>query len=124
MTSLTKRILIADDHQSVLRRTRAMLESHPGWEVCGNAVDGREAVRKAINLKPDVVVLDFAMPELNGLRAAEQISDLLPDVPIVLHTMYGSQMSVEAKKYPICRVAEKSKTGALVEAIEDLLART
>ena len=86
-------------------------------------MDGREAVKKAVELKPDLVVLDFAMPELNGLKAADQIRDILPGVPIVLHTMYGPQVSVEATKHPICRVVEKSKTGALVTAIEECLAR-
>jgi CheY-like chemotaxis protein len=102
---------------------RATLESHPDRKVCGDAVNGREAVRKAIELRPDLVVLDWAMPELNGLKAAEQIRDLLPSVPIVLHTIYGSQVSVEAKKHPICRVVEKAKSGALVTAIEECLAR-
>jgi DNA-binding NarL/FixJ family response regulator len=120
---LAKRILIADDHESVLRRVRAMLESHPGWKVCGDAVNGREAVRKTIELRPDVVVLDFAMPELNGLMAADQISDLLPHIPIVLHTMYSAHANLEANKHPICRVVEKAKTGALVTAIEECLAR-
>ena len=103
---------------------RATLESHPGWKVCGDAVNGREAVNRAIALKPDVVVLDFAMPELNGLMAADQIKDFLPDVPIVLNTIYGSQAGAEIKKHPICRVVEKAKTGALVTAIEECLARS
>jgi DNA-binding NarL/FixJ family response regulator len=119
---VSKRILIADDHESVLRCVRAVLESHPGWEVCGDAVNGREAVRRAVELKPDLVVLDWAMPELNGLKAAEEIRDLLPDVPIVLHTMYGSQIGVEAKNHGVCRVVEKG-SGALVTAVESCLAQ-
>ena len=54
------RILIADDHESVLRRIRAMLEDDPVWEICGDAVDGLEAIEKAAKLKPDLVILDFA----------------------------------------------------------------
>ena len=119
---MSKRILIADDHESVLRRVRAILELHPGWEVCGDAVNGREAVTRAVELKPDLVVLDWAMPELNGLEAAEQISNLLPDVPIVLHTMYGSKLGVEAKNHGVSRVVEKG-SGALVTAIESCLAQ-
>jgi DNA-binding NarL/FixJ family response regulator len=117
---VAKRILIADDHESVLRRVRAMLESHPGWEVCGDAVNGREAVRKAVQLRPDLIVLDFAMPEWNGLRAAEEISKVLPEVKIVLHTIYGSQVGSEAKKHGICRVVEKAKTGTLVSTVDEL----
>ena len=104
-----------------MRRLRAMLESHPDWNVCGDAVNGREAVRRAVELKPDVVVLDWAMPELNGLGAAEQISNVLPDVPIVLHTMYGSQLGADAKYHGVCRVVDKG-SGALVTAVEQLLA--
>jgi DNA-binding NarL/FixJ family response regulator len=118
---VAKRILIADDHKSVLRRVRAMLESHPGWEVCGDAVNGREAVGKAVQLKPDLIVLDFAMPEWNGLKAAEEISKVLPGVKIVLHTIYGSQVGLEAETHGICRVVEKAKTGALVSAIDELI---
>ena len=120
---MAKCILIADDHESMLRRVRVTVESHPDWKVCGDAVDGREAVKKAVELKPDLVVLDFAMPELNGLKAADQIREILPGIPIVLLTIYGSQLSAEAKKHPICRVVEKSNSGALVTAIEECLTR-
>jgi DNA-binding NarL/FixJ family response regulator len=118
---VAKRILIADDHKSVLRGVRAMLESHPGWEVCGDAVNGREAVGKAVELKPDLIVLDFAMPEMNGLKAAEEISKLLPGVKIVLHTVYGSAVGLEAKKHGICRVVQKAKTGALISTVDELI---
>jgi DNA-binding NarL/FixJ family response regulator len=122
---VTKRILIADDHESVLRTIRAKLESHLGWQVCGDAVDGRETVKKAIELKPDLVVLDFAMPELNGLMAASEIKELLPEMPIVMYTMYGSpEVEREAKKHGISRLVEKAKSAALVVAIEELLGST
>jgi DNA-binding NarL/FixJ family response regulator len=118
---VTTRILIADDHRSVLRGVRALLVSHPDWEVCGDAVTGREAVRKAIELNPDLIVLDFAMPEMNGLQAADEISKLLPRAKIVLHTGYATEVGAEAKKHPICRVVEKAKTGALISTIEELI---
>jgi DNA-binding NarL/FixJ family response regulator len=117
---MPKRILIADDHKSVLRAVRAMLESHPGWEVCGEAMDGREVVNKAVELQPDLIVLDFAMPEMNGLKAADEITKLLPEVKTVLYTIYGSALGPEATKHGICRVVEKSKTGALVSAVDEL----
>src|SRR4029077_10996241 len=117
----TKRILIADDHESVLRGLRATLEAHPGWEVCGEAVNGYEALTKAIELKPDLIILDFAMPKVNGLQAANEISKLLPGVQIVLHTMYGAKVVLEAHKHGIFRVIEKAKSGALVSAVEELL---
>jgi DNA-binding NarL/FixJ family response regulator len=118
---LTKRILIADDHESVLRGVRVMLEAHPGWEVCGEAVNGYEALMKAIELRPDLIILDFAMPEVNGLKAADEIGKLLPGVRVVLHTMYGAGVVLEANKHGIFRVVEKAKFGALVSAVEELL---
>jgi DNA-binding NarL/FixJ family response regulator len=117
-----KRILIADDHESVLRGVRATLESNPVWKVCGEAADGLEAVTKAIELRPDIIILDFAMPRLDGLKAAEEISKILPTVPIVLQTMYGSEVCLEAGKHGIMRVIAKATSGALVAAVEELLA--
>jgi CheY-like chemotaxis protein len=88
-------------------------------------VDGRETVEKAVQLRPDLVVLDFAMPELNGLKAALQIRRFLPDVPIVMYTIYGSsEVELEAKKHGISRLVEKEKPGTLVAAIEELLGST
>ena len=69
------RILIADDHELARRGIRALLESHPGWEVCGEAKDGRETVELAASMKPDLVLLDIGMPNLNGLEAARRILD-------------------------------------------------
>ena len=68
MSSL--RILVADDHEVVRHGIRALLEGHPGWEVCGEAIDGRDAVDKARELGPDLALLDIGMPNLNGLDAA------------------------------------------------------
>ncbi len=83
-------ILIADDHEVARRGIRAVLESHPGWEVCGEAKDGREAVELASSMKPDVILLDIGMPNLNGLEAARQILAVSPDVPILILTMHDS----------------------------------
>jgi len=114
-----KRILIADDHESVLRRVRAMLEADPSWEVCGDAVDGRDAIEKATKLQPDLVILDFAMPRLNGLEAASRIKSLLPRVPIVMFTIYASQVKSDVAN--ICRVVDKAQSQTLIPALKELL---
>ena len=67
------RILIADDHEIVREGVRTVLESQAGWVVCGEASTGREAVAKAVELRPDIVVLDISMPELNGLQVLEPL---------------------------------------------------
>src|SRR6266700_6219255 len=88
------RILIADDHEVARRGIRALLESHPGWEVCGEAKDGRETVELASLMRPDVVLLDIGMPNLNGLEAARQILAALPEVAILILTMHDSDHMV------------------------------
>jgi len=85
------RILIADDHDIVRQGLRALLEAQGGWEVCAEAATGREAVERARHEKPDVVVLDVSMPELNGLEAARQILQALPRTEILILTMHESE---------------------------------
>ena len=80
------RILIADDHEMVRRGLRDLLEGHPDWTICGEAVTGTGAVAQAKELKPDVAVLDFAMPELNGLEATRQIRQVSPHTEILMLT--------------------------------------
>jgi DNA-binding NarL/FixJ family response regulator len=119
---LPKRILIADDHESVLRRLRLSLGTKPGWEICGDAVDGKEAVAKAAELRPDVIILDLAMPRMNGLIAAQAIRELLPAVPIVLNTLYKTtEVELAANQYGICKVVDKARPGVLVSTVEELL---
>src|SRR5580704_17988324 len=89
------RILIADDHEVVRRGIRALLEHRPGWEVCGEAGDGREAVEKTRQLKPDLVLLDIGMPNLNGIDAARQILANSPATHILILTMHYSQQVVQ-----------------------------
>lgn len=84
------RILIADDHEVARRGICSLLESHPGWEVCAEAKDGRDAVELATSTKPDLVLLDIGMPNLNGLEAARQILATTPNVAILILTMHDS----------------------------------
>ncbi|HEX4629379.1 MAG TPA: response regulator transcription factor [Chthoniobacterales bacterium] len=84
------RILIADDHDVMRQGTQAVIQRELGWEVCGLATNGREAVAKASELKPDIVILDMTMPQLNGLDAAIQIKRILPDTEILMFTAHDS----------------------------------
>jgi len=88
------RILIADDHEVARQGIRSVLEGHPGWEICGEAKDGREAVEAASQLRPDVFLLDIGMPNLNGLDAARQILAMNPDASILILTIHDSEQVV------------------------------
>src|SRR5215475_10569283 len=87
-------ILIADDHEIVRRGLKQALAERPEWTVCGQASTGRDAVAKALRLKPDVVVIDIAMPEMNGLDATRKIRQALPETQFVILTLHLSDQLV------------------------------
>ncbi|MDH2328340.1 response regulator transcription factor [Cereibacter sp. SYSU M97828] len=89
------RILIADDHQVVRSGLRAVLEGHSGLTVVGEVADGQEAVAAALRLKPDVVILDYAMPVLNGVDATREIRQKLPRTEVLIFTLHDSQQVIE-----------------------------
>jgi DNA-binding NarL/FixJ family response regulator len=119
------RILVADNRESMRMAIGTVIRTHPGWEVCGEAEDGREAMAKAVELRPDLIVLDFKMPVANGIKAGSEISDSMPTVPIVMYTLYKTaELEVAAKLVGIRHVVGK-EDGAnnLVTAIEAELER-
>jgi len=89
------RILIADDHGLVRRGVRGVLHSRRGWRVVGEAANGREAVEKAIKLKPDVAIMDISMPELDGVEVVRQTREAVPDTKILVLTMHESDQMVQ-----------------------------
>ena len=88
------RILIADDHEVVRHGIRALLESHTGWEVAGEAVTGRQALEEARRLAPDVVIMDISMPDMNGLEATRQIRKEVPDSEVLILSVHDSEQLV------------------------------
>jgi DNA-binding NarL/FixJ family response regulator len=87
---LMTRILIADDHEVVRSGLRSTLEAHPGWEVVAEAKDGREAVSQAVQSKPDVAVIDYSLPIMNGIEATRQIRARIPRTEVLIFTMHDS----------------------------------
>lgn len=85
------RVLLVDDHDVVRRGLRALIEAHSGWEISGEAGSGREAVEKAQKLEPDVVVLDFGIPDLCGLEVARRILKARPETQVLVVTMHESE---------------------------------
>lgn len=119
------RILIADDDSSIRRLLRRLIESHAGWSVCADAHDGEDAVEKAGQLSPDVIVMDLAMPQMNGLQAAREISRNLPDTPMLLLTVQqvSRELNTEAAHAGFRGAVSKNTGSEVVRAIEVLLTR-
>jgi DNA-binding NarL/FixJ family response regulator len=90
---MPKEILIVDDGSTVRQLIRTFLEKETAFHVCGEAVDGLDAIEKAKQLKPDLILLDLAMPRMNGAEAATVLRGLMPDVPIVMFTMYDESVA-------------------------------
>jgi DNA-binding NarL/FixJ family response regulator len=116
------RILIADDHDVMRQGTRTVIERQTGWEVCGVATNGREAVAQASELKPDIVILDMTMPQLNGLDASVQIKREVPGAEILMFTAHEADDLIRSafdagiKSF----IAKTEAHQFLVEAIESL----
>jgi DNA-binding NarL/FixJ family response regulator len=85
---MLKSILVVDDNEAIRKLTRLLLETQTDLEVCGEAVDGVDAIKKTKELKPDLVLLDLSMPRMNGIEAASVIRGIMPQVLIVLFTLY------------------------------------
>jgi DNA-binding NarL/FixJ family response regulator len=89
-------ILIADDHPVVRRGLRMLLEIHPGWRICGEAGSGSEAIRRVMQFRPNLVLLDISMPDMNGLEATKEIHRASPQTKVLILTMHYSQEFIQA----------------------------
>jgi two-component system, NarL family, response regulator NreC len=114
------RILIADERKSIRMEVRATFRMRTDWQVCGEAEDGREAMAKAAELQPDLIVLDFKMPLADGLKAGSEIGMSMPNVPIVMYTSYKTrELEVAAKMVGIRQVVGKEDgANQLLSAVE------
>jgi len=119
----TTRILIADDHEVMRLGIRNLLESRPEWNICGEASNGQEAVNKALQCEPDVIIMDITMPTMNGLEAARIITESRPDIPIILFSLHLSP-DVRAHFNTSVRgaVCKGDAARDLVKAVETVLA--
>lgn len=116
------RILLVDDNPSVRHYLRAILEQQTSWQVCGEARTGAEALHKVMEAAPDLIVLDYQMPDLNGVDIARQICDLFPKIPILMVTIHLSRQLADAARQAGVRGAcAKQDIGSVVEAVEVLL---
>ena len=118
------RILIADDRQLMRDALKAIFALRPTWKVCGEASDGAEAVAKAVQLQPDLVILDFKMPLADGIRAASEILTAMPSTPIVMYTLYQTEELESAAKLVGVRAVVGKEDGVrnLLSAVDAELA--
>jgi len=121
-----KRILIVDDLPQMRKLIRAYLEEERDFSVCGEAIDGLDAIDKAQNLKPDLIILDVSMPRLNGIEAAPKLKKLLPGTPIILFTFHESMMhGFDAGQIGVDAVVRKDRgLFPLMESVKQLVQRS
>ena len=116
------RILIVDDHHHFRAKLRALLESVEEWQVCAEAENGRQAIEKHCSVQPHITVMDFSMPELNGLHASRAILLKCPSAPILLLTVFtSSQLALQAKKAGIMAFCSKTQVECIPLAIQAIL---
>lgn len=120
--TVLKQILLVDDSEVIRIATRHFLERQPGFAVCGEAVDGLDALEKAQTLRPDLIILDLAMPRMNGLEAARELRALMGNVPIILFTWYADAIHAEdAEAAGVNAIISKTNPAALQSHINHLL---
>ncbi len=119
------RVLIADDHAVVRRGVRALLESNPRWKICGEVVNGKDAIAKTKQLKPDVIILDISLPDVNGLEATREIVKISPETKVLIFTMHGSEhvvrevLNAGARGYVLKSDADRDLVAALDALSQD-----
>jgi DNA-binding NarL/FixJ family response regulator len=116
------RVLLVDDSAAARRIVRVLLEDNTGFEVCGEAENGREGIEKAQELRPDLIVMDLSMPVMNGMDATRAIRRIMPNVPILLLSGHSDLLTLnEARSVGISVVLSKTDMSMLVEAAREVL---
>lgn len=116
------RILIVDDNPAVRRYLRAILEQQSSWQVCGEARTGAEALHQVLESPPDLIVLDYQMPDLNGVDIAKQIYEMFPKIPMLMVTLHlSNQLADAAREAGVRGACAKQDIGSVVEAVDLLL---
>lgn len=110
MTSVAKSVLIVDDNAFVCEALCKLFQQNADFEVCGRAENGKEAIEKAQELHPDLIVLDFSMPVMNGFEAARVLKRLMPTVPLIMYSAFGDRLAKQqAELIGIADVVSKSE---------------
>jgi two-component system chemotaxis response regulator CheY len=120
---MSKSVLIVDDSQAIRRLTRTFIESQTKFEVCGEAVDGLDGLEKARDLHPDLIILDFSMPRMDGLHVAKELKRTMSQIPVILFTVYADAIDLkDVSSAGVSAVVSKSDDlSVLAERVEYLL---
>jgi DNA-binding NarL/FixJ family response regulator len=120
---MESKILIVDDHEVVRQGIRTILRARPQWEVCGEAVNGRDAIEKARRLDPDVIIMDITMPEMSGIEATREISKLKLRASVLVFTMHESKNLASTVREAGARgfVLKSHAARDLLDALEALM---
>jgi len=121
---MSSKILIVDDHEVVRQGIRTILRARPHWEICGEAINGRDAIEKARNLDPDVIIMDITMPEMSGIEATREISKLKLRASVLVFTMHESKNLATTVQDAGARgfVLKSHAARDLLDALEALMA--
>jgi DNA-binding NarL/FixJ family response regulator len=119
---MPKKILVADDNAMIRKSLCRIFEIEADYDICAEAVDGEEAIALAMQHKPDLIVLDFRMPGMNGIEAAYELKRIMPNVPIILFTIHADTVKyVLGRSSPIDLVVAKSDAIYIVDHIRSLI---
>ncbi len=120
---MPKTILVADDNPAIRKALCEMFEIEEDYDLCAEATNGAEAVRLAKQWRPDLVILDLSMPEMNGYDAAWEIKRIMPDVPIILFTLYADMVRNQLMgiNSPVDLIVSKSDSANLIKHVRSLI---
>ena len=117
---MAKRILVADDNPLIRQMLCKLFEVEEDYDICAEAENGQQAIDLALKHRPDLIILDFAMPVLNGLEAARQLKKIMPDVPIILFTQHATGITLAKPDVNIDRVVSKGNPESLMGHVRSL----
>ena len=118
---MAKRVLVADDNPLIRKMLCQLFEREEDYDLCAEAENGQEAIDLALKHRPDLIILDLAMPVLNGLEAARRLKKIMPDVPIILFSQHATGITLIKPDVNIDRIVSKSNPESLMEHVRSLV---
>ena len=117
---MAKRVLVADDNSMIRKMLCKLFEREDDYDICAEAENGQEAIELALKHRPDLIILDFVLPVLNGLEAARQLKNIMPDVPIILFTQHATGITLVESNVNIDRIVSKGDLASLMGHVRSL----